>query len=71
MSKSAKTIVTIVVVIVFLYIFSIVGNSGMESAGVIAIALVAALIGALRAIWKKNRSDKKNDDNGNDSILQK
>lgn len=74
MKKMAKVVVTIVVVIVFLLLFSGLGNYGLaagmpsQAVGVFALILIAALIGGLRAIWKKDKSGNGND---NASILQK
>lgn len=74
MNKMAKVLVTIVVVIVFLLLLSVLGNYGLaagistQAVGVFALMLIAALIGILRSIWKKDKSD--NGDN-NSSVLQK
>lgn len=74
MNKMAKVLVTIVVVIVFLLLFSGLGNYGLaagmstQAVGVFALMLIAALIGILRSIWKK---DKSGNGNSNSSVLQK
>lgn len=56
MSKFAKIIVTIILVIAYLLFLSFVGNSGAEVGSPLAylsIALFLGLLFALRAIWKK------------------
>lgn len=72
MNKMAKVLVTIVVVIVFLLLFGVLfgvrSDAGMATPGIFGLVLLAALIGALRAIWKKDKSG--NGDN-NSSVLQK
>ena len=56
MSKGTKIILTVVLSVVFLLIFSALGNSGAEVGSPIAylsILLIAGFIAALIAIWKK------------------
>lgn len=73
MKKSAKVLLTIGAIFLYILIATpIIGGmkeSG-QSTGLIGIILLAALIGAIRAIWKKpNEEDEnKNDDS---SVLQK
>ena len=61
MSKVSKIILTIVLSVVFLLIFSAIGNSGAEVGSPIAylsILLFAGFVAALIAIWKKNKSSE-------------
>ena len=74
MSKSAKVLVTIgaifLYVIIATPILAAMKESG-QSSGFVGIILMVALIGALRAIWKKPKDDEGNSENDNSSILQK
>ena len=66
MEKLSKIVVTIVAVVVFL-IVGIFINAGTDGkAGWIIIALAAGLIAAIKAIWKKDYSKSKNDENSKD-----
>lgn len=71
MSKFAKILVTIVVLFVFFMLFgAIVGarrDSGHSTPGIIGLILFAAVIGAVRAIWKSGNKDVKD----NEGMLQK
>lgn len=61
MSKLAKTIVTVVITVIFLFIFSAIGNSGAQTGsalGYISILLLLGYIGALIGIWKKKNEEK-------------
>ena len=62
MSKASKTVVTIVLVLVFILLFSVVAgvshDNGGRTTGVFGLILVAGLIGGLRAIWKIKRMTK-------------
>lgn len=73
MSKASKTVVTIVLVLVFILLFSVVAgvshDNGGRTTGVFGLILVAGLIGGLRAIWKNKENDENNNDNT--SVLQK
>ena len=76
MSKTAKIIVTIIVVFAFFMLFALV-NAGREASGhstpgILGLILLAAAYGAIRAIWKSGK-DKSKDSNNNypDSMLQK
>lgn len=76
MDKTVKILLTIGCIFLYILIatpiIASMKDSG-QSTGFIGIILMAALIGAIRAIWKKPHSseiDKKEDDNNN-SILQK
>ena len=75
MNKSVKVLVTIG--LIFLYIIiatpiiATMKESG-QSSGFIGLILLAALIGAIRAIWKKTNKDiDKREDENSPSILQK
>lgn len=69
MQKSTKVIVTIVAIVLFFILFAVVtgvrSDAGYSTPGFLGIILLAALIGALRAIWKKN------DNNDDNTTLQK
>lgn len=69
MQKSTKVIVTIVAIVLCVILHAVVtgirSDAGHSTPGFLGIILVVALIGALRAIWKKSDS---NDDN---TTLQK
>ena len=66
MEKLSKIVVTIVAVVVF-FIVSIFINAGTDGkAGWVIIALAAGLIAAIKAIWKKDYSKSKNDENNKD-----
>lgn len=59
MGKASKTLITILITVVFLFVFSAIGNSGAEAGSIlgwIAVFLLAGYIGALVAIWKKSNS---------------
>ena len=57
MSKSAKVILTIVVVVLFIVLSAVItgirSDAGNATPGILAIVLFALLIIALRTIWKK------------------
>ncbi|MBR0527116.1 MAG: hypothetical protein IJJ98_10525 [Prevotella sp.] len=69
MNKSAKVLVTIGAIFLYIIvatpILAAMKESG-QSSGFVGLILLVALIGALRAIWKKP-----NDNGNNSSILQK
>ncbi len=72
MNKTAKIVVTIIVVFAFFLLFALV-NAGREASGhstpgILGLILLAAAYGAIRAIWK---SGKDNNNNYPDSMLQK
>lgn len=71
MNKTAKILVTICIVLVFFLLFAaIVGTreaSGHKTPGFLGLILFAAVLGAIRAIWKS----KKKDDDSDSSMLQK
>ena len=71
MDKSSKIVLTIVIVIVAFILFSVIvgvrTDSGHKTPGIFALILLAATYGSLRALWKKDKGGK---DNNNSSILQ-
>lgn len=75
MSKSAKVLVTIGAIFLYIIIATPITAAMKESgqsSGFIGLILLVALIGAIRAIWKKPKDEgKKNDDENNSSVLQK
>ncbi len=72
MSKLSKTLATVGVVFLFVIIFgAIVGSrsdAGQKTPGILGLIVFGALIGALRAIWKKPNDKEKKDET---SSLQK
>lgn len=71
MSQLSKVLVTIGVVFLFIIIFGAIGGAASDAGrtpGILGLIVLAALIGALRAIWKKSKNEENND---NTSILQK
>lgn len=74
MSKAAKILVTIIVIVVFIVLFAAITGSrqdaGASTPGMLGLVVFAGLIGAITAIWKKGGDDKNNDDD-NKSVLQK
>ena len=75
MSKLGKIVATIVVIIVGLFILVIIGEA-TEHSSVIMLPLLMGWIVAIKAIWKKDKSDTDNFDasdeqNDDSSILQK
>ena len=76
MNKTAKIIVTIIVILAFFFLFAlvnIVGKqvSGARTPGMLGVILFAAVFGAIKAIWKSEKSKKQDKNNdGPSSILQ-
>lgn len=75
MSKSAKILVTIGAIFIYMIIatpiLTIMKESG-QSSGFVGLILLVALIGAIRAIWKKPNKDNGDNNNEKDSsVLQK
>ena len=76
MNKTAKVVVTIIVVFAFFLLFALV-NAGREASGhstpgILGLILLAGAYGAIKAIWKSGKGKSK--DNSNDypdSMLQK
>ena len=73
MSKLAKILVTVGVLFVFFLLFSVVvgtrADSGQNTPGILGLILFAGVIGAIRAIWKKD--NEKNNNDSDNSTLQK
>ena len=70
MNKTAKVLVTVGVVFLFFIIFGAIAGAMSDAGrtpGILGLIVFGALIGALKAIWKKDRG---NDEN-NSSVLQK
>lgn len=71
MSKTAKILVTIVIVFVFAIVFgSLSAANHGKSPGILGLILFLGLIGAIKAMWKSKSNDD-SDDNDNSSVLQK
>lgn len=73
MSKSAKVLVTIGAIFLYIIIVTPITAAMKESgqsSSFIGLILLVALIGAIRAIWKNNNIDTK-DKEDNSSVLQK
>ena len=71
MGKSVKILVTVGVVFLFFIVYgAIVGimKDAGRTPGILGLIVFGALIGALRAIWKKPKNEEHNNNN---SILQK
>lgn len=71
MSQLSKILVTIGVVLLFIVIFGAISASRSAAGrtpGILGLIVFGALIGALRAIWKKPKDEG---DKDNTSILQK
>ena len=64
MQKTTKVIVTIVAIVLFIILSTVItgirSDTGHSTPGFLSIILLVALIGALRAVWKKSND---NDDN--------
>ena len=80
MKNFAKIIVTILVVVVTLFLFSLVNvartNAGYSTSGFWGYIVLSGGIGAVAAIWKKNKdkggkANNKHLDDNSSSILQK
>lgn len=67
MKKTSKIIVTIVAIVVFFFLFAVIvgvrGDAGHSTPGMLGLIAFAGLIGALKAVWKKNDND---DNTGSD-----
>lgn len=66
MKKTSKIIVTVVAIIIFFVLHSIVvlvrEQSGYHTPGMIGVILLVALVGSLVAIWKRSDDDRKDTD---------
>ena len=72
MNKVSKILVTLGVVLVFLVLFTVIvgvrGETGHKTPGILGLVVFAGMVGALKAIWKKNKNEG---NENNNSILQK
>ena len=72
MRELSKILATIGVVVLFVIIFGAIvisrSDADQKTPGILGLIVFGALIGALRAIWKKPKNNEKKDDT---SILQK
>ena len=63
MEKGTKIILTIIIVVVFIGLSAVVtgirNDAGAATPGIFGIILFAALIGGLRAVWKKDKDEEK------------
>lgn len=77
MSNIAKVLVTICVIVTFFFIFAAISearkDAGAQTPGVLGVILLLGVIGALKAVWKREKKgeDIEKDNHDNDSILQK
>ncbi len=74
MSQLSKILVTIGVVVLFVIIFGAIAGSMSDAGrtpGILGLIVFGALIGALKAIWKKPKKEENKDDKDNTSVLQK
>ena len=72
MSKLAKTVVTVILVVVFILLFALITleqeASGRKTPGFLSRVRLAGLIGGIRAVWKKKKGNGEN--NSGSSVLQ-
>lgn len=63
MQKGSKILITVIAIVIFIVLFAVLngvrGEAGYSTPGIFGLVLLAALIGALRAVWKKG-SDESN-----------
>ena len=77
MNKFVKVLVTLGIVFLFLVLFGalvgVSGEAGQKTPGILGIILMMAAVGAIRALWKKPKEERGNQENKRDdsSILQK
>lgn len=72
MNKTAKYLVTALVVFLFIVIFGAIAGASSyagRTPGIFGLIVFAGLIGAIRAIWKSKPTDNKKDTNS--TTLQK
>lgn len=62
MEKGTIIILTIIIVVVFIGLSAVVtgirNDAGAATPGIFGIILFAALIGGLRAVWKKDKDEE-------------
>jgi hypothetical protein len=72
MNKVSKILVTLGIVFIFFVLFAAIvgirGEAGHKTPGILGLVVFAGMVGALKAIWKKNKSEG---NENNNSILQK
>ena len=72
MNKESKILVTLGIVFIFFVLFAAIvgirGEAGHKTPGILGLVVFAGMVGALKAIWKKNKSEG---NENNNSILQK
>lgn len=71
MNKMTKILVTIGLTVLFIILFAAIGGAASDAGrtpGILGLIVLGGYIGGLRAVWK---SDKKDDDNKDNSVLQK
>lgn len=72
MSKASKIIVTIVIVVLFIVLSAvntgIRGDAGYSTPGPFGLIIFLGMIGAIRAVWKKEKNEDNN--KGNDITKQ-
>ena len=65
MSKGAKVLVTIGIIIGFIFLFGVLTASrksgGSATPGIFGLILFGGMIAGIRAVWKKPTDDKDND----------
>lgn len=61
MNKTSKIIVTIVIIVAFIFLFGIIvgvlGDNGNSTPGIFGLIVFAGMIGAIRAVWKKDKDE--------------
>ena len=66
MQKGSKILITVIAVVIFIALFAVLngvrGDAGYSTPGILGLILLAALIGALRAVWKKGDGDSNKTD---------
>ena len=62
MEKGSKIILTTIIIVVFIGLSAVVtgirSDSGAATPGIFGIILFAALIGGLRAVWRKDKNEE-------------
>lgn len=65
MKKGSKILVTVIAVIVYFVLFGIIvamrEEAGHSTPGLFGLIMTAAIIGALVAVWKKDKNSDSND----------
>ena len=74
MNKASKIIVTIVIVVVFIALFAVIvgvrGDAGYSTPGPFALIIFFGMIGAIRAVWKKDKNENVNENEDNHPTKQ-